>query len=66
MSQTPEIEALHHAACEAESETYVDPASGYLVLTRYAHLKRGNWFEWYSCLVIRKSVSISLIHYLHS
>lgn len=42
MSLSPEIEALHHAACEAASETYVDPASGYLVLTRYAHLKRGS------------------------
>ncbi len=35
------IEELHLSACEQGKDTYIDPASGYLVLTSQAHLKRG-------------------------
>ncbi|XP_007539815.1 uncharacterized protein C1orf53 homolog [Erinaceus europaeus] len=41
---TPEerrIADLHSAACEAGQLNYVDPATGYLVLTKLAHLQRG-------------------------
>ncbi len=37
----PSIEELHRRACEKDQDTYIDPASGYQVLTSYAHLKRG-------------------------
>ncbi|XP_078417839.1 uncharacterized protein C1orf53 homolog [Cetorhinus maximus] len=36
-----EIAACHRRACRAGQQTYVDPESGYLVLTRLAHLQRG-------------------------
>ena len=35
------IEQLHRLACESGVDTYTDPASGYLVLTSQAYLKRG-------------------------
>jgi hypothetical protein len=35
------IEELHRAACEAKQASYIDPPTGYMVLTEYAHLKRG-------------------------
>ena len=35
------IEELHLAACEASRDTYIDPATGYQVLTRKALLKQG-------------------------
>jgi hypothetical protein len=35
------IEELHCLACENGQDTYIDPESGYLVLTSQAHLKRG-------------------------
>ncbi|KAM5238658.1 uncharacterized protein C1orf53 homolog [Ctenodactylus gundi] len=35
------IAELHAAACAAGQLNYVDPATGYLVLTRLAHLQRG-------------------------
>jgi hypothetical protein len=35
------IEELHYLACENGQDTYIDPQSGYLVLTSQAHLKRG-------------------------
>ena len=35
------IEELHRLACEQGLDTYIDPASGYQVLTSQAHLKRG-------------------------
>ncbi|CAK6442306.1 unnamed protein product [Pipistrellus nathusii] len=35
------IADLHAAACAAQQLTYVDPATGYLVLTRLAHEQRG-------------------------
>jgi len=35
------IEELHRAACEAGRDTYVDPVSGYQVLTSKALLKQG-------------------------
>jgi translation initiation factor RLI1 len=35
------IDELHQFACETDEDTYIDPASGYLVLTNQAHLKRG-------------------------
>lgn len=35
------IEDLHRIACENEQATYIDPVSGYQVLTSQAHLKRG-------------------------
>ena len=37
----PSIETLHQQACERGEDTYVDPATGYQVLTSQAHLKRG-------------------------
>lgn len=38
---TPDIEALHEAACAARADTYVDPASGYSVFTAASHERRG-------------------------
>ncbi|XP_028629646.1 uncharacterized protein C1orf53 homolog [Grammomys surdaster] len=35
------IAELHRAACAAGQLSYVDPATGYVVLTRLAHLQRG-------------------------
>ncbi|KAF6274433.1 hypothetical protein mRhiFer1_001798 [Rhinolophus ferrumequinum] len=35
------IADLHAAACAAGQLSYVDPATGYMVLTRVAHLQRG-------------------------
>ncbi|KAL1774901.1 hypothetical protein HispidOSU_007410 [Sigmodon hispidus] len=35
------IAGLHRAACAAGQLSYVDPATGYMVLTRLAHLQRG-------------------------
>lgn len=32
---------LHEAACARGEATYRDPATGYMVFTRLAHLKRG-------------------------
>ncbi|XP_041127041.1 uncharacterized protein C1orf53 homolog [Polyodon spathula] len=32
---------LHEDACQAGQQTYIDPATGYLVFTRDAHLQRG-------------------------
>jgi len=37
----PSIEELHRRAYEKGQDTYIDPASGYQVLTSQAHLKRG-------------------------
>lgn len=36
------IRELHYLACEKAEDTYIDPVSGYLVLTSQAHLKRGS------------------------
>lgn len=38
---SPEIVKIHDAACARGEETYVDPATGYTVLTRIAHERRG-------------------------
>ncbi|EDM09631.1 similar to novel protein (predicted) [Rattus norvegicus] len=35
------IAELHRAACAAGQLSYLDPATGYVVLTRLAHLQRG-------------------------
>lgn len=35
------IAELHAAACAAGQQTYVDPATGYMVFTELAHLQRG-------------------------
>ena len=32
---------LHESACSKQQDTYVDPATGYQVITSWAHLKRG-------------------------
>jgi len=37
----PEWQALHEAACARGESTYRDPATGYTVFTRIAHLARG-------------------------
>lgn len=37
----PQWHALHEAACARGESTYIDPATGYTVFTRLAHLKRG-------------------------
>ena len=36
-----DIDELHRAACDAERNTYIDPATGYQVLTSKALLKQG-------------------------
>ncbi|MBZ3875899.1 hypothetical protein SUZIE_135245 [Sciurus carolinensis] len=36
------IAELHAAACATGQLNYVDPATGYMVLTRLAHLQRGS------------------------
>jgi hypothetical protein len=35
------IEELHRLACEKGKESYIDPKTGYLVMTSLAHLNRG-------------------------
>ena len=40
-SFSKDIEDLHREACELGNATYIDPATGYTVITEYAHLKRG-------------------------
>jgi len=40
-SLSPEIVKLHDTACDRGQETYADPSTGYIVLTRIAHEKRG-------------------------
>ena len=37
----PVWRALHEAACARGEVSYDDPATGYMVFTRLAHLKRG-------------------------
>jgi hypothetical protein len=37
----PDWHALHEAACARGEATYIDPATGYTVFTRLAHLRRG-------------------------
>ena len=37
-----DFEELHRLACQQEKDTYIDPTTGYQVLTRQAHLRRGN------------------------
>lgn len=36
-----EIEELHQRACDQCKSSYIDPPTGYMVLTEYAHLQRG-------------------------
>ena len=38
---TPEIEAAHAAAVAAGADTYLDPVSGYVVMTAPALARRG-------------------------
>jgi len=38
----PTFAELHLQACEMDEDIYIDPQSGYTVLTSRAHLKRGN------------------------
>ncbi|XP_066548436.1 uncharacterized protein C1orf53 homolog [Amia ocellicauda] len=35
------IARAHQQACEASQQTYIDPVTGYVVFTKYAHLQRG-------------------------
>ncbi|KAM9384886.1 uncharacterized protein C1orf53 homolog [Pholidichthys leucotaenia] len=35
------VHAVHREACAAKKQMYIDPSSGYQVLTEYAHLQRG-------------------------
>lgn len=37
----PDVQRLHEEACAVRRETYVDPHTGYTVLTQYAHEQRG-------------------------
>ncbi|HEX7674193.1 MAG TPA: DUF5522 domain-containing protein [Bdellovibrio sp.] len=37
-----EIEEIHDKACAQGKESYIDPATGYMVFTRMFHLKRGH------------------------
>jgi hypothetical protein len=41
MPQPPAYHAVHEAACARGDKTYCDPATGYVVFTRIAHLARG-------------------------
>lgn len=41
MSSSPEIEELHRVACDKGLNTYIDPKTGYTVITEYAHRNRG-------------------------
>lgn len=36
-----DIEELHESACSRKESFYIDPATSYRVMTRIAHLKRG-------------------------
>lgn len=36
-----DIESLHHKALQHQDRTYIDPATGFTVLTELAHLRRG-------------------------
>uniref|UniRef100_A0A3B3T680 Chromosome 1 open reading frame 53 n=1 Tax=Paramormyrops kingsleyae TaxID=1676925 RepID=A0A3B3T680_9TELE len=36
-----QIAFLHQKACEAKEQIYIDPATGYKVFTKFAHLQRG-------------------------
>ena len=40
-SMSPDIEELHRAACEKGLNTYIDPITGYMVMTEDVHRKRG-------------------------
>jgi hypothetical protein len=35
------MKELHQRACDNDQDSYIDPDSGYIVLTSKAHLKRG-------------------------
>lgn len=37
-----DIEELHQRACEEGKMTYIDPPTGYTVLTELSHMKRGS------------------------
>lgn len=37
----PDVQRIHDEACAQQRETYIDPRTGYTVLTRYAHEQRG-------------------------
>lgn len=37
----PEIVAAHDNACKIKKSFYIDPVTGYKVMTHYMHLKRG-------------------------
>lgn len=37
----PDVQRLHDEACAQQRDTYIDPRTGYTVLTRYAHEQRG-------------------------
>ena len=37
----PDVQRLHNEACAQKRETYIDPLTGYTVLTRFAHEQRG-------------------------
>jgi len=41
MSDTKDIEDLHREACKKQQMFYIDPKTGYKVMTSIAHLKRG-------------------------
>ncbi|XP_044532234.1 uncharacterized protein C1orf53 homolog [Gracilinanus agilis] len=55
------ISRMHAAACAAGQLNYVDPTTGYLVLTKVAHLKRGS-----CCGSACRHVSSKLSHYRSS
>jgi len=40
-SSFPDIEELHRVACEKGLNTYIDPITGYMVMTELVHRKRG-------------------------
>ena len=54
------IDELHHLACEKGVDTYIDPATGYQVLTSQAHLKRG-----ICCGNVCRTVPLNISMYLN-
>ena len=45
----PDIEdfdGLHEEACARGDHFYIDPKTGYMVMTKIKHEARGRWREW--------------------
>ena len=58
-----DIEELHNLAVDNEEETYIDPHTGFMVFTAYAHWKRGPFLFFFFSSVFLFSLLFSFIHY---